>query len=118
MHAPILAMLFALAGLLICPSVFADEVLEEEMGLQQLPISEDELASTRGLGGAGDFLQWNDMELEANLTDNIVHSSTNGENSISHGAFSETGGFATVIQNSGNHVIIQNATIVNLTMEE
>ena len=118
MHAPMLGLSFALVCLLMCPSVFADEVIAEEGAYQQQPVSEDELASTRGLGGAGDFLQWNDMELDANLTDNIVHSSTNGDNSISHGAFSETGGFATVIQNSGNHVIIQNATIVNLTMEE
>lgn len=80
-------------------------------------ISEYDLNATRGLGGSADFLQLNDMNLDADLSDNVVHSSFNGDNTISNGAFSEASGFATVIQNSGNHVIIQNATIVNLTME-
>ncbi len=116
MHKPTLVTLFAFGCLVMEIPVFADETVQLDDFGQSL-VNEKELASTRGLGGGADFLQWNDMELDANLTDNIVHSSTNGDNSISHGAFSEASGFATVIQNSGNHVIIQNATIVNMTME-
>jgi len=43
--------------------------------------------------------------------------STNGTNTISGTAFSGASGIATVIQNSGNQVLIQNATIVDVTMK-
>jgi len=43
--------------------------------------------------------------------------STNGANTISGTAFSGASGIATVIQNSGNQVLIQNATIVDVTMK-
>lgn len=103
--------------LMITSVALADgEVEEVQLGIDAA-VSNTDLESTRGLGG-GDFLQWNDMNLDADLSDNIVYSSENGDNTISNDAFSEASGFATVIQNSGNHVIIQNATIVNLTMEQ
>ena len=40
-----------------------------------------------------------------------------GNNSISDHAFDNMNGFATVIQNSGNQVLIQNDTIVNVTVK-
>lgn len=98
-------------------AVFADDDGMDAL-IEREVISVDELEATRGLGGTGDFLQLNDMELDANMTDNVIHSSSSGNNAISSGAFSETSGFATVIQNSGNHVIIQNATIINFKMGE
>ncbi|AEM47088.1 hypothetical protein Acife_0913 [Acidithiobacillus ferrivorans SS3] len=39
-----------------------------------------------------------------------------GSNIIQGGAFGNASGFVTVIQNSGNNVLIQNAMQVNLTM--
>jgi hypothetical protein len=47
----------------------------------------------------------------------ITGSSTTGSNSISNGAFTNMNGFATVIQNSGNQVLIQNDLIVNMNMK-
>jgi hypothetical protein len=41
---------------------------------------------------------------------------TTGNNSVSGGAFIGANGFATVIQNSGNQVLIQNDLIVNVSM--
>ncbi len=68
--------------------------------------------------GATEWLSINDTDMDANMNNNVVNSSTNGNNGVSNGAFSNSSGFATVIQNSGNHVIIQNSTIVNLTVEK
>ncbi|ALP53914.1 hypothetical protein Tel_12645 [Candidatus Tenderia electrophaga] len=97
--------------------LIADETLAEPLShATAVPLTE--LESTRGQGGGGGFLQLNDMDLDANLNNNFIQSSTSGNNAISHGAFSDSSGFATVIQNSGNHVIIQNATIVNLKLGE
>lgn len=53
--------------------------------------------------------------LAAKLGDNALAVGSTGYNTISDNAFSNGGGIATVIQNSGNQVIIQNSTTVNLT---
>lgn len=57
-------------------------------------------------------------DLNARLNDNIVYSSVNGNNNIGKGAFADAMGFPTVIQNSGNNVIIQNNTILNVTLQQ
>lgn len=57
-------------------------------------------------------------DLNARLNDNIVYSSVNGSNNIGKGAFTDAIGFPTVIQNSGNNVIIQNNTILNVTLQQ
>ena len=74
-------------------------------------VSNDELARYRGGAGALNF-----MDLEAALQHNSARANVSGNNSISTGAFSNASGFSTVIQNSGNNVIIQNATILNLDL--
>jgi len=49
--------------------------------------------------------------------DNIsVRDTITGNNSIGGGSFAGAQGFPTVIQNSGNGVLIQNATIINVTV--
>lgn len=53
--------------------------------------------------------------LAADLGDNTLAGGTNGSNIVSDSAFSRNGGIAIVIQNSGNQVIIQNSTTINLT---
>ena len=40
-----------------------------------------------------------------------------GSNAVSDGAFTNSAGLATVIQNSGNNVLIQNSIIVNVQMK-
>jgi len=55
---------------------------------------------------------------EANQDGNFIYGWTKtGNNSISDHAFDNMNGFATVIQNSGNQVLIQNDTIVNVTVK-
>lgn len=47
----------------------------------------------------------------------VLHNIT-GNNSVDGGAFTGAQGFPMVIQNSGNGVLIQNATILTLTIEQ
>jgi hypothetical protein len=42
---------------------------------------------------------------------------TTGANTIEAGSFSNMNGIATVIQNSGNQVLIQNATVVDVIVK-
>jgi parallel beta-helix repeat protein len=50
------------------------------------------------------------------VTDNVASQLTTGSNSISENSFSNSSGIPIVIQNSGNNVLIQNSTILNLQL--
>jgi len=80
-------------------------------------LSAAELTAERG-GESAEFADVNFIGMGAEVQDNTVVNSTSGDNLVSGGAFAGASGFSTIIQNSGNHVIIQNATIVNLTIEK
>lgn len=77
------------------------------------PLTLDALASKRG----GDGVVFNDMQLKGVVANNSASNLTTGSNAISDGAFAGSAGLSTVIQNSGNNVLIQNATIVNLQLK-
>jgi len=91
---------------------------------QLTPLSDTSLGVQNARGGSdglnvdGLNLQVNNLQQNATLDHNSVHSSITGNNNISTGAFTGLTGFATVIQNSGNNVIIQNATIVNFASHQ
>lgn len=59
----------------------------------------------------------NQNQLDAKLYDNQAIGNVTGTNSVSDSAFSGMSGFATVIQNSGSNVIVQNATILNVQLK-
>lgn len=62
-------------------------------------------------------LVMNNMDLKAEMTGNLLQNATTGINRISDDAFSHAGGISTVVQNSGNQVIINNALILNLQLK-
>ena len=76
------------------------------------PMAPDALAAKRG--GDGVF---NDQQLKGMVANNSASNLTTGTNVISEGAFANSVGLPTVIQNSGNNVLIQNATIVNVQIK-
>lgn len=76
------------------------------------PVSADALASKRG--GDGVF---NESQLKGLVADNRASNLTTGSNAISDGALSGSVGLPMIIQNSGNNVLIQNATIVNVQLK-
>ena len=77
------------------------------------PLTLDALASKRG----GDGMVFNENQLKGVVANNSASNLTTGSNAISDGAFAGSAGLSTVIQNSGNNVLIQNATIVNLQLK-
>ncbi|MDP4547484.1 hypothetical protein [Marinobacter sp. MDS2] len=96
----------ALAG---CGLVHAEGFLNVE------PLSPDQLAETSGRQGVPLQLQFNETDQMATVTGNRLQGNVvTGANSISDHAFDNMTGIATVIQNSGNQVVIQDSTQVNI----
>ena len=111
-------------SLLIVSSLptFAEERKTEaaQIFTQALPVE------TLAVERAGDVHVQNNNQTQI-LNTNTVNGTVNdvtvlnnitGDNNINGGAFSGAQGFPMVIQNSGNGVLIQNATILNVTIEQ
>jgi hypothetical protein len=77
------------------------------------PVSESALSQYRG---ARD-ITFNLQDTEGQLYNNQATNTLSGGNQVSGQAFAGLNGFSTVIQNSGNNVLIQNSTIVNVKMQ-
>ena len=80
------------------------------------PVPSAQLDTQRGGTDTGP-LTINANILNAKLFDNSAKDNVTGNNTITGGAFAGASGLATVIQNSGNNVIIQNGTVLNLTVK-
>ena len=78
------------------------------------PVSAELLDSNRG---GADTLVVNEHKLSATLSHNSASDLSTGTNAISDGAFVGSSGFPMVIQNTGNNVIIQNSTTLNLNLK-
>lgn len=76
-------------------------------------VDDSELSQQRG----GADLHLNENNASAIVTDNSATNLTTGNNSINGEAFSSMSGMPMVVQNSGNNVVIQNSTILNLQMQ-
>jgi hypothetical protein len=57
------------------------------------------------------------MTLNGTVANNTVDHVLTGSNVISNGAFDSAAGVPMVIQNTGNSVLIQNATIINVQFQ-
>ena len=67
-------------------------------------------------GGSSTTNNINEQNLNGTMSDTEAKHNVSGGNMISGTAFSNAAGLPTVIQNSGNNVLIQNSTIVNVRM--
>jgi hypothetical protein len=117
--------LFLLEGCLFCEVLFAGQTEADRAGLDEIlefgePLSSNTLDSLSG----GEDLQIdnidmliNNMNLRSQMEENLLISTTTGANLISNDAFSHANGISTVIQNSGNQVIINSALILNLRIQ-
>jgi hypothetical protein len=76
------------------------------------PVSATELEQHRGRANQ----QFNLMSVDGAVHGNTATNSVNGQNLITSGSFANANGLATAIQNSGNNVLIQNATILTIDM--
>ena len=84
-----------------------------QVGSLGAPVPESTLSQYRG---ARD-ITFNLQNTEAQLHDNQAVNTISGNNQVAGQAFSGSNGLPTVIQNSGNNVIIQSATIVNVKLQ-
>jgi hypothetical protein len=121
----------SLAGVLCLVSMASTRVVAEEMqsvpgalqsnapvhgkalGALGAPLSESSLAVLRG----GAEVLVNQQDLSAKMSNVSASNLTTGSNSITDGSFANANGLPIVIQNSGNGVIIQNSTILNLNVK-
>jgi hypothetical protein len=75
-------------------------------------LSDTELADARG----GSETHLNQNNATGTVNGNVASQLTTGSNTISESAFSNSSGIPVVIQNSGNNVLIQSSTILNLQL--
>lgn len=85
------------------------------------PVADSTLEESRGAGGTS--FTGADVIGAAIFNGSIVKSNINGDsrtgsNTIEGQAFNNTSGIVSLVQNSGNNVVVQHATIVNLQVNE
>ncbi len=100
-------------GAMAALSANADDIVTAD-----LELSEAILDSSRG----GEYhIDIENVTASSDINGVISNSSANnavtGNNYLSSGAFADTAGINSVIQNTGNNVLIQNSTVVNLTLK-
>ena len=59
----------------------------------------------------------NDLKNDGLVSQNHASNLSTGSNFVNDGSFAGAAGFSTVVQNSGNNVLIQNATVINLRVQ-
>jgi len=64
-----------------------------------------------------DQITINDQEQDGYVTDNVAENNTTGNNTITEGSFTNSSGFISTVQNTGNNVLIQHSTIINVAVE-
>lgn len=108
----IAALFFVVAGLCFAPHVAsaADAAKNEEQEFAAAGIADSDLDEYRGTFSASSL-----SYLLATNSGNTITNPVSGANTISQGALSQNMGITTVLQNSGNGVIIQNSTNVSVT---
>jgi hypothetical protein len=110
---PILGGLVLLMNLPFSPQAWGDDSTMSNESAFGAAISDSDLGTQRG----GDVRVTNTNNLDAQLHDNSATANVTGSNFVTSSAFSGSSGFSTVVQNSGNNVIIQNATVLNLQLQ-
>lgn len=98
----------------IDPAAVAPRIVVVPARVGALGVAVDAKVLARKRGGEGVI---NDMQLKGVVADNRAINVTTGGNYITEGAFAGTSGLPMVVQNSGNNVLIQNATIVNVQVK-
>ena len=114
-----LTVLFMVCALGLSSGIQADQGLaEDDTLLMNDALSEEALSEQRGEGTVLiDDISVTQADLDAVSVGNSVANSITGDNYINGGAFSGANGIIDTIQNTGNNVLIQKATIVNITVE-
>ena len=78
-------------------------------------VDSQDLAVSRG--GAELDITLNEAKTTGVVGGNHASNLSTGSNFVNDGSFAGAAGFSTVVQNSGNNVLIQNATVINLRVQ-
>jgi len=78
-------------------------------------VDSQDLALSRG--GAELDITLNDVKTNGTVSNNSASNLSTGSNYVGDNSFAGATGFSTVVQNSGNNVLIQNATVINLRVQ-
>jgi hypothetical protein len=107
-----------LAAALAGPALSDDQPAATTAGAFQRALPDAALAAQRGGAAAEEAPEvWNSITINGRADNISVNNAITGDNIVGGGSFSGSSGFPTVIQNSGNGVLIQNATIINVTVK-
>lgn len=112
-----LLIFFAAGSALAGQAAWADETpatrdASEMTALLDMALPDSELSNYRG---GATITNLND--LDATLYGNTALDTVTGGNLVTEGALAGMSGVSTLIQNSGNNVLIQNAVILNLQVQ-
>ena len=106
--------------LVLAAGPLAADDTEELFLLQDIAaVNAQELATHRGradLNVDDVILQLSEVTANASVSNNSLDSNMTGANLVETGAFDGAAGVIFAVQNTGNHVIIQNTTLINVTM--
>ena len=98
--------------------------LEEESFLELDAFEEDAVLSDAELNSHRakedidiDQITINDQEQDGDVTENVALGNTTGNNTINSDSFTNASGFTSTVQNTGNNVLIQHSTIINVSMD-
>lgn len=95
---------------------FADDFSDSEVWFNEdTAVYQEELSEMRGTALSPEILGV--AVIESVLSNNVAKGTVSGGNSINGSAFSSSSGVSTVIQNSGNNVSINTATILTINIE-
>ena len=100
--------------MIISNKTSAEDVVVDIAIIDFAPVMLEDLEQIRGLGGVVDVT--NHANLEAVLTNNDASDTVTGYNIIDQGSFNDASGVFSIIQNTGNNVIIQDSTIITITI--
>ncbi|KLV06932.1 carbon storage regulator [Photobacterium aquae] len=103
------------ASLFSVCSIAADEL---DILASSQTLSDDTLSVSRG----GEYeLKLDNIhassDMQGDVASNSAYNNTTGDNIIDAGSLSNSSGVFNIVQNTGNNVLIQNATVVNLTLK-
>jgi hypothetical protein len=96
------------------PSASAVRLAEPTLPLLGRVLDDERLSGQRG---GQDDAYINDMRSRASITNTSTTNVSTGNNTITDGSFVNAPGMPIVVQNSGNNVVIQNSTILNLQLK-
>lgn len=79
------------------------------------PVAAQALTRARGTGGLAPEVRV-DVQQDGSVQNTSVTNANTGRNTIAGGSLANAAGLPTVIQNTGNNVVIQNSTVVNVRL--